>query len=141
MYTQTSQTFFSNGLVLTGGNCIGGDIFCTAQMVITVINSVLVPLLFAIAFIVFLYGVAKAYIFSAGDPEAVKGGHKLILWGVIGFAVMISLWGLVNVVANTFGLTGSYAPPPPYSPYMTGGTTGTTGSSGTRYCDNTGSCI
>jgi hypothetical protein len=71
------------------------------------INDILVPLLFGVAFIVFLYGVAKTYIFSLGDEGEVKKGHSLILWGVIGFVVMISLWGLVNIVANTFGLQNS----------------------------------
>jgi hypothetical protein len=74
-----------------------------------------VPLLFAIAFIVFLYGIANAYILHPGDEAAVKSGHKLILWGVIGFAVMVSLWGLVNVVASTFGLGGVGAPTLPTS--------------------------
>ena len=82
------------------------------------INNVLVPVLFAIAFIVFLYGIASAYVFSYGDPDKIKTGHKLVFWGIVGFAVMISIWGLVNVVANTFGLAGYYAPPPPSSyPY------------------------
>ena len=89
-----------------------------ATTILYLINAVLVPVLFAIAFIVFLYGVAKAYIFSAGEPEKVSEGHKLILWGIIGFVVMISLWGLVNVVANTFGLWGYGAPKTPVSyPY------------------------
>ena len=57
----------------------------------------------------------RAYIFSHGDPEKVKEGHQLILWGIIGFVVMISLWGIVNVVANTFGLAGYSAPPLPTS--------------------------
>lgn len=74
------------------------------------INNVLVPVLFAIAFIVFLYGIARAYIFSGGDPGKVAEGHKLLLWGLVAFVVMISVWGLVNVVANTFGLQGAYAP-------------------------------
>lgn len=123
MYTQQTSMFFSNGTIFGmggyGGACTG-SIACTAQTIIYIINGVLVPVLFAIAFIVFLYGIAKAYIFSAGDPEEVKKGHKLLLWGIIAFAVMISIWGLVNVVASTFGLNGVYAPPPPYSPYMTG---------------------
>lgn len=77
-----------------------------AGTILYIINSVLVPLLFAVSFIVFLYGIASAYILHPGDEEAVKKGHKLLLWGIIGFAVMISLWGLVNVVSNTFGLSG-----------------------------------
>lgn len=122
-YTQQSTLFFSGGTVFSPmmgiGSCVGGGIYCAAQTILYVINGVLVPVLFAIAFIVFLYGIAKAYIFSHGEPEEVSKGHKLVLWGIIAFAVMISVWGLVNVVANTFGLNGQYAPPQPYSPYNT----------------------
>lgn len=98
--------------------CVGGGVYCVASTIIYIINGVLVPVLFAIAFIVFLWGITKAYILSHGEPEEVSKGHKLILWGIIAFAVMISVWGLVNVVANTFGLGGQFAPPPPGSPYM-----------------------
>ena len=76
------------------------------QKVIDVINGVLVPVLFAIVFIVFLWGVAKAYIISRGNEAEVKKGHALMLWGLIGFAVMLSVWGLVNIVDSTFGLSG-----------------------------------
>ncbi len=82
---------------------------------IYIINNILVPLLFAVAFIVFLYGVFKTYILSHGDSGEVEAGHKLILWGVVGFVVMLSLWGIVNVVANTFQLTGYSAPTTPTS--------------------------
>lgn len=102
--------------IASGGvlrSCIG--LCSVADTILFIINSVLVPVLFAVAFIVFIYGIARAYIFSAGNEEAVKAGHKLMLWGLIGFVVMISLWGLVNVVANTFGLAGFGAPPLPRS--------------------------
>ncbi|MEK7101956.1 MAG: pilin [Patescibacteria group bacterium] len=94
-------------------------ICAVAQNLIYIINGILVPVVFALAFIVFLYGIARAYIFSGGDPEKVKEGHKMLMWGIIAFVVMISLWGIVNVVANTFGLAGSFAPPTPssISPY------------------------
>lgn len=99
-----------------GGSCTGSTLACVGQLIIDLINRVLVPVLFGVAFIVFLYGVAKAYIFT-GDEEGVKAGHKLILWGLIGFAVMISIWGLVNIVVNTFGLYGGGTIPAPTSPY------------------------
>ena len=97
-----------------GGSC-STNVCAIASNIIYLINYVFVPVIFAIAFVVFLYGVAKAYIFSNGEPGAVSAGHKLILWGIIGFVVMVSLWGLVNVVANAFGLTGVGAPPLPTS--------------------------
>lgn len=100
-----------------GSGCVTG-ICGIANTIIYLINSVLVPLIFALAFIVFLWGVYKAYILSHGEAAEVSEGHKLILWGVIGFVVMVSLWGMVNVVANTFNLTGINAPTPPVSyPY------------------------
>lgn len=121
-YTQTVNTGYSFGFISQYGFGTGfGMGGCTsticgvASTVLYLINNVLVPVLFALAFTVFLYGIAKAYIFSNGDPEKVKEGHKLLLWGIIGFVVMISLWGLVNVVANTFGLYGASAPRTPVS--------------------------
>ncbi len=112
-------TFGTYGGFGGGGYGATGNVADFAYIIFYLINNVAVPLLFAIAFIVFLYGVAQTYIFSHGDTEAVGKGHKNILWGIIGFAVMISIWGLVNVVANTFGLGGQYAPEVPYSPINT----------------------
>ncbi len=88
----------------------GSGITGIAGTILYLINSVLVPLIFAVSFIVFLYGVASTYIFSHGEPAEVEKGHKVILWGLIGFVAMVSLWGLVNVVANTFGLNGMISP-------------------------------
>ena len=118
--TSGSGSFFGISFGSGGGpgGIVGGcssTICGIANTVLYIINAVLVPVLFAVAFIFFLYGIAKAYIFSKGDPEEVSQGHRLVLWGIIAFAIMISIWGLVNIVANTFGLSGSYAPAFPRS--------------------------
>lgn len=78
--------------------------------ILSLINDVLVPLIFAIAFIVFLWGVFKYFIAGATEPESRKKGGQLVLYGVIGFAIMVSVWGLVNVVTNTFSLDSQYHP-------------------------------
>lgn len=117
MYQQTITQFVSFGWGPLAVGC-ASYLSCLSYTVLDVINYVLVPVLFAVAFIVFLYGIAKSYIFSVGNEEEVSKGHKLILWGLIGFAVMVSVWGLVNIVVNTFGLAGYGAPRPPVSyPY------------------------
>jgi len=110
----------SNGggfLGISFGNAIGcSSTICGIGMTfLYLINSVLVPLIFAVSFIVFLYGIATAYILNAGNETERAKGHQLMLWGIIAFAVMISIWGLVNVVSNTFGLSGSGAPMLPQS--------------------------
>lgn len=108
---------FMNGGIGAMG-CAGGGLCAIGNTVIYLINAVFIPVLFAVAFIVFLYGIAKAYIFSAGEPSKVQDGHKILLWGLLGFVAMLSLWGMVNVLSGTFGLYGSVAPPSPtYYPY------------------------
>src|SRR5689334_1233276 len=98
------------GIAFGNGGCFSGSVCSLGQTIIYTINNVLVPVLFAVCFIVFLYGVAKAYIFSFGDEESVKQGHKYVLWAIIGFVIMVSIWGLVNLVSRSIGIGGNFAP-------------------------------
>lgn len=82
-----------------------------AGSIIGLINYVLIPVLLAVAFFIFLYGVMKAYVFSKGDMGAVGKGHMLVLWGAVGFAIVLSVWGLVALVGSTFGLYAGGAAP------------------------------
>ena len=94
-----------------------------ANSIISFINTVAVPLVFAVAFIVFLFGVFRYFIAGAAKPEKRKEGTQLILYSIIGFAVMIVVWGLVNLVVGTFGFKDTSRPNLP--------TFGNTNSSGT----------
>lgn len=77
------------------------------SFIINIINNVLVPVLFAIAFIVFLWGAFYVFILGANSEETKEKGKNLMLWGLIGFFVMVSVWGLVNILTGsvTFGTT------------------------------------
>ena len=77
---------------------------------ITFINGSLVPLVFAIAFIVFLYGVFRYFVLGGANEEKRKEGRQLIIYSVVGFAVMIVIWGLVNLIIGTLGLTNTAMP-------------------------------
>ncbi len=74
-----------------------------ADSITQFINVVLVPLLVAVAFIVFLYGVFNYFIKGGADEEAHKTGRTFILYGIIGFVVILSIWGLVNIVRELIG--------------------------------------
>lgn len=85
-----------------------------AGSIIGLINYVAIPVLLAVAFFVFVFGVMQAYVLSKGDPGAVSKGHQLVLWGALGFTIVLSVWGLVAIVGSTFGLgAGGAAPPYP----------------------------
>ncbi len=79
--------------------------------IIVAINAYIVPTLFAIAFLVFLWGVYKYLILGADSEDSRKEGKEFVFWGIIGFVVIISIWGLVALVGNTLGLApGGSAP-------------------------------
>jgi len=69
---------------------------------INLINNVAVPLLMAVAFIVFIYGIFRYFIAGSSDEAKRKEATQIILYGIIGFALMVSVWGLVNILLNTF---------------------------------------
>lgn len=107
----TTGTFAALALPLISFAAIG-DIAGVGSFIINIINNVLVPVLFSIAFIVFIWGVFKTFIVGANSDDSKESGKNLMLYGLIGFFVMVSVWGLVNILtgtvnfSNTSGVTG-----------------------------------
>lgn len=61
----------------------------------------------------FLFGVVK-YIKSGDDAEGVAAAKNVMIYGIIGLFVMVSMWGLVNILVNTFQLNNSQNVRVPY---------------------------
>lgn len=80
------------------------------SFIINTINNVFVPVIFAIAFIVFLWGAFETFILGANDATVKEKGKNLMLWGLIGFFVMVSVWGLVNILTGTISFGGNSGP-------------------------------
>src|SRR3989338_6518104 len=70
----------------------------------------ILPVLISLGVIYFVWGVVQYFI--AGGEEAKKTGKDRIIYGIIGLAVIVSLWGIVYLVVATFGLGGYSAPVP-----------------------------
>ncbi len=66
-------------------------------------NNTLIPLIFALAFLVFVWGMFKTFIMGGSDHEKQEEGKQLMMYAIAGFVVMVSLWGIVNLVAGGFG--------------------------------------
>ena len=79
------------------------------------VNRVVIPLVFAIAFLTFIWGIFQYFIQGGHDEEKRESGKQLILWGLIGFFVMVSVWGLVHLLLGTVVLNNT-APPYPIAP-------------------------
>jgi hypothetical protein len=75
--------------------------------IIGVLNTVVIPVIFAFAFAAFIWGVVN-YFFLHGDEEGKREeGRKFILWGIIGMVVLFSVWGFVNIMLSTLGIAPS----------------------------------
>jgi hypothetical protein len=66
------------------------------------ILNVALPLIIAVAVVWFVWNMFK--IFLAGDEEAKASAKTNAIYGIVGIFLMISVWGLVNILYNTFGL-------------------------------------
>jgi hypothetical protein len=73
------------------------------QFLTNLISSTVIPLLFAVAIVVFIWGVIQ-YITAAGDTEKRNEGLQYIIWGLVGIFVMTAVWGLVSILTETFGV-------------------------------------
>ena len=62
--------------------------------------SQLVPIIIAVGVITFFYGLVK-FIRAGDQPEQREEGKKVIVYGIISITVMVSMWGIVNVVVGT----------------------------------------
>lgn len=72
--------------------------------IIGILNTVVVPVIFAFAFASFVWGVVN-YFFLHGDEEGKREeGRKFIFWGIIGIVVLFSVWGFVNIMLSTLGI-------------------------------------
>ncbi|MFZ2150215.1 MAG: hypothetical protein WAV15_03585 [Minisyncoccia bacterium] len=91
--TSTSCRYGSDG-TLFGILCRVGEF----------LNSI-VPVLIALGVVYFVWGVISFVM--AGDEEAKTAGRDRIIFGIIGLAVIIGMWGLVNLLRNTFDLNNT----------------------------------
>ena len=66
------------------------------------IVQALIPIVIGLGVLVFLWGVLK-YVLASSD--AGKGeGRTFMLWGIIALFVMVSVWGLVNILRDSLEL-------------------------------------
>ncbi|KKS57873.1 MAG: hypothetical protein UV23_C0021G0006 [Candidatus Nomurabacteria bacterium GW2011_GWF1_42_40] len=83
------------------------DLLC---YVTRIINDAVIPLIFALAVVMFVWGAVKFFIINADEEAKRAQGRQFMIWGIIALAVMVSIWGLVSILGNTFGIGTSVLP-------------------------------
>jgi len=68
-----------------------------------VIINPLIVLLFSLAVVYFIYGLLQ-YLLSPDNEEIRKTSKSHMLWGIVGMFIMVSVFGIMNLITNTLGV-------------------------------------
>lgn len=75
------------------------------NQILVVVNTAVVPIIAALAFLVFVYGIIKYFFFdNKGDEKQLGEAKQFIFWGILGLGVLFSVWGFVNLLLSTLGI-------------------------------------
>ena len=94
----TPSLAFAQSTGTTNFDSIQGALISIGNLI-----NLAIPVLIAVAVLVFVFGIVK-FIVNANDAEKRKDGAKFIISGLIGIFVILTLFGLVNILQETFGL-------------------------------------
>ncbi|MGB4076429.1 MAG: pilin [Minisyncoccia bacterium] len=83
------------------------------DLLLFIVDAVISPLIFAAAFVVFIWGVYTYFIAGAANEEKRKEGRTFVMYGLIGFFVIVSVWGIVRLLTGTFRFEGVQRPETP----------------------------
>ena len=107
-YLLTSATTFSLPLLasaqLNQKGAGAGEIEIVVDNLVSFINGTLIPAVIALAFLFFVWGVFQFFIAGGADEEKREKGKSLMIYSIIGFVLIVVLWGLVNLIATSFGI-------------------------------------
>lgn len=73
-------------------------------LVVSFINTA-VEVVIAFAVLGFMWGVFQ-YIYT-DHASKIEEGRKMMVWGIIALFVMVSLWGILRILTDTFLNSGS----------------------------------
>jgi ABC-type phosphate transport system permease subunit len=70
---------------------------------VTYIIDPIILLIFATGFFLFTWGLVE-FLMHLEEPAARQKGKDHMIWGIVGMLVMVSVYGIIALIDNTFGL-------------------------------------
>ena len=66
--------------------------------------DIIIPVLFALALLLFVWGVINYFILGAGDEGKRETGRSYMLYAIIGLVAITAVWGIVNLLTEILGV-------------------------------------
>jgi len=82
----------------------GGNFGTLLRELLGFVNTILIPFILGIGFLVFVWGMFRYFIAGGANDEAKEQGKSLMIYATLGFVLIIIFWGVVNLVATSTGL-------------------------------------
>jgi len=79
-----------------------GNVTSFAEQLQSLVD-ILIPIVVALALLFFFWGLAT-FILAAGNEEKRKEGKKMMIWAVVALFIMAAVWGIIQLLANIFGV-------------------------------------
>ena len=95
---------FAAAQIATSGG--GGQFKKLLKNILNFTNTVLIPFIIGIGFLVFVYGMFKYFIAGGADEEKRESGKQMMIYATLGFVLIIVFWGIVNLLTSSTGLQG-----------------------------------
>jgi Type IV secretion system pilin len=97
-------------------NGTGGKLGDYMNTIMGFFDDIILPFILSIAFLFFVWGVFLYFIRGGHSDEAQEQGRSYIISAIIGFVIILSFWGLVNIITNGVGLEGKKGVSPKATP-------------------------
>jgi|SRR3989344_3238644 len=83
------------------------------QKVVQYIVNPAIMVVFSFGLLIFVFGLVE-FLLALSKGGDVKDGRQHMLWGVLGMFIMVSVFGIIRLLSDTFGFNigpgGSFSP-------------------------------
>ncbi len=97
-----SVAYPASAAILGGGT--GGEIGGAMDDILRFIDSVVIPFILSIGFLLFVWGMFQYFIRGGANEEAKESGKSLIMYAIAGYVVILAFWGIINILTSGLGL-------------------------------------
>jgi len=84
----------------------GGEFGTLLANILIFTNTVLIPFIIGIGFLVFVWGMFQYFIAGGANEEKKEAGKGLMIYATLGFVLIIVFWGVINLLTQSTGLDG-----------------------------------
>ena len=74
-----------------------------------IVGTYIIPTIIFLCVVVFLFNVIRFFIWQSGSEAGRENARRYLVWSMVGFILVLALWGIVSLLLTSFGF-GAGAP-------------------------------